>query len=89
MYRKHNPFLSLVALVLLAVVLVLVCTGCAVETAPAEINDPGPRFTYEYCGKGPGSHPLYIITDTLTGAQYLAWDAYQGAAMTVLQTGEG
>lgn len=89
MNRKHNPFLSLVALVLLAVVLVLVCTGCAVETAPAEINDTAPRFTYEYCGIGPGSYSLYIITDTLTGAQYLAWDAYQGAVMVALQTGEG
>ena len=86
MNRKHNPMLSLVALILLALLLVTVA-GCSAPAAAAE--DTGPsnwgRFTVEYCGKG-----CEIITDTVTGVQYLAYGTTAGAAgLTVLQDGEG
>jgi len=84
MNRKYNPFVSLVALLLAAVILVLTCTGCAVYTAAETDTETRARFTYEYAGVGPCMESLYIITDNETGAQYLAWDSYDGAAMTAL-----
>lgn len=86
MNRKHNPMVSLAALVLLAVVLVMACAGCTAEALT------GGRFTYARDGFGPG--PIcYIITDTHTGVQYLFCKAgtYNGtgAGLCVLQPGEG
>lgn len=71
MKRTHNPMLSLVALVLLALILVLTCTGCRVEAEAAEEIKPAPRFTVEFLGNG-----LRLITDTETGVQYLAYNAH-------------
>lgn len=78
MYRKHNPWLSLVALLLLALILVLTCTGCHIETEAAE-TEPAPRFTMEEAGNG-----CKIITDTETGTQYLyyfhSYNGYKGGS---------
>lgn len=38
MNRKHNPMLSLVALLLAAIILVLTCAGCGIDTEAAERN---------------------------------------------------
>lgn len=70
MNHKYNPMLSLVALVLLALILVLSCTGCAVEAAAAE-TEPARRFTSEYTG-----NYCTIITDNETGVQYLAYNGH-------------
>jgi len=67
MNRKKNPYVSLVALMLLALILVLICTGCRIETEAAETK-PAPRFTSEYAGDY-----CTIITDNETGVQYLAY----------------
>lgn len=78
MYRKHNPMLSLVALLLLALILVLICTGCKTKAEAAETK-PAPRFTVESAGNG-----CKIITDTETGAQYLyyfySYNGYKGGS---------
>lgn len=75
MHRKHNPWASLVALLLLALVLVFTCTGCTLEISEngkrwvsdeAEETKPAPRFTVENAGNG-----CKIITDNETNAQYL------------------
>lgn len=42
---KNNPWVSMVALLLLAAILVLVCTGCAPETEAAERNTTRPVIT--------------------------------------------
>ena len=64
MRQKHNPWLSLVALLLLALILAWVCTGCATQ---AEAEDTTlVRFTVEYFNDG-----CRIITDNETGVQYL------------------
>lgn len=78
---KHNPWLSMVALLLLAAILALACTGCAhcTETATE------PRFTAKYAGDSLGVGDFYIITDTETGAQYLLVDVTNGAGMTKLE----
>jgi hypothetical protein len=39
MNRKHNPFVSLAALLLAAVILALTCTGCNSEAEATERND--------------------------------------------------
>lgn len=69
MYRKHNPWLSLVALLLLALLLVSVCAGCHAEAKAAETGQ-GNRYTYEVETNGFGPN-FYTITDTWTGNQYL------------------
>lgn len=84
MNRKHNPFVSLVALLLAAVILALTCTGCAPPAAAgAEINQAR-RFVTEYTQ---GNY-IRIITDTETGVQYLVYTDTangSGTGITVLQ----
>lgn len=82
MKHKYNPMLSLVALLLLALILVLSCTGCAVEAAAETTR----RFTSESF-YGPYVDYL-IITDNETGVQYLYIDDYNAGGLCVLQPGE-
>lgn len=89
MNRKYNPFVSLVALLLAAIILVLTCTGCVQAAAAETETKAAPRFIYEWAGWGPDAGTLYIITDTQTGVQYLTWENVNGAAMTALLPGEG
>lgn len=81
MKRKHNPWISLVALLLLVTLLVTVCTGCAVTEAEAEETY---RFTVDNSQLGYGIN-LYVITDNETGAQYLFAESGRGVGLTVLQ----
>lgn len=80
---KNNPWVSMVALLLLAAILVLVCTGCAADTEE-KANDRG-RFTVEFARNFNGTEKLYIITDNETGVQYLLADVYNGAGLTKLE----
>lgn len=88
MNRKHNPIISLVAMILLAIVLLLSCNGCETDTAEAAGNENPARFKVERAETdGPGW--CHIITDTETGVQYLYFRTGNGAGgLTVLQTGE-
>ena len=82
MRRKHNPWVSLVALLLLVTLLVAICTGCGVTEAEAEEPD---RFTVTEAEKiGKISFAL-IITDKETGVQYLYVKNGYGGGLTVLQ----
>lgn len=95
MNRKHNPMLSLAALVLLAVILALACTGCTptekAETPepmePQETTETLPRFTVETQNTVYGS--IQIITDNETGVQYLFYKFGYGGGLTQLLPGEG
>lgn len=69
MNRKCNPYVSLAALLLLALILVLTCTGC-ISRAEAAETKPAKRYTYEVQNAGFGLD-FYTITDTQTGNQYL------------------
>lgn len=83
MTRKHNPLVALAALVILATILVLTCTGCT-NTETPEPGEPAHRFTIEDVGNS-----CHIITDTETGVQYLYfWYGSTGGGLTVLQPGE-
>lgn len=79
---KYNPWVSMVALLLLATILVLICTGC---TADKEKADASGRFTIELARKLNTSNQLYIITDNETGVQYLLADLYNGGGLTKLE----
>lgn len=81
MNRKHNPWVSLVALLLLVTLLVTVCAGCGVK--PAEAEEPD-RFTVESVQHGQGLD-FVVITDNETGAQYLLVDMAYGTGLTALQ----
>lgn len=88
MTRKHNPLVALAALVILATILVLACTGCT-EKDQLETYTQNDRFTVERYYYGDRTMPdCYIITDTETGAQYLACTWHNSAGLTVLQPGE-
>lgn len=82
MNRKHNPFVSLVALLLAAIILVLTCTACS-DTAEVLPKKREYRFTTENMG-----NQCTIITDTQTGVQYLYYGSGYGGGMCVLQPGE-
>jgi hypothetical protein len=85
MNRKYNPYVSLVALLLAAVILVLTCTGCVVRASWGNTEDgTTARFTVEYAGA-----EIRIITDNETGVQYLAYVHANGAGLTELLPGEG
>ena len=87
MNRKHNPLVSVVALLLLAVILVLVCAvsaGCAAT----DQEDHSDRITFTDAGSGSNAKYAYILTDTETGVQYLLVKTPTGTALTVLQPGE-
>lgn len=84
MNRKHNPFVSLVALLLAAIILVLTCTGCV---ANAQAATPQ-RFQIEFAGYGEGL-TAYTITDTETGVQYMFVDGVNCGGLIALLPGEG
>jgi PBP1b-binding outer membrane lipoprotein LpoB len=79
--------LSMAALLLLATILVLICAGCGSEQAPAETNEPAPRFTVENVTIS-GFGVAKIITDTETGVQYLYYRSDSGGGLTVLLPAE-
>lgn len=88
MNRKHNPMLSLVAVLLLAVILVTVCIGCSGQVDAAETED---RFTVDvWAHRDPETYYMswYILTDNETGAQYLVVAQSNGVGVTALQNGE-
>lgn len=97
MYRKNNPWVALVAVMLLALILAFVCTGCHVEAAAAtEGTEPtaamgaagitGPRFEVDHEGYGwPWLDGIYVITDTQTGTQYLFCETGTGCGLCKLE----
>lgn len=85
MNRKYNPYVSLVALLLLALILVLTCTGC-ISRVEASGTKPAPRFTIEHVrGNTNRYNVLEIITDSETGVRYLAYITSEGTGLTKLE----
>lgn len=81
MNRKYNPWLSLVALLLLALILTLTCTGCTARASWGNTeDDTPPRFSVEYAGVN-----IRIITDNETGVQYIAYLFNSGCGLTKLE----
>lgn len=87
MNRKHNPWVSLVALLLLVTLLVTVCVGCGAKEADklqAAEAEETERFAVEVVDSGPGVF-TYILTDKETAVQYLYAGSGYGGGLTVLQ----
>lgn len=79
MYK--NPWVSLVALLLLALILVFICTGCTVRASWGNTEDgTTPRFSVENV-----SVNIRIITDNETGVQYIAYLFNSGCGLTKLE----
>lgn len=86
MYHKNNPWLSLVALLLMALILVFTCTGCTDAEAAEMETEPAPRFTYEREDADRSDiDAVFIITDTHTGVQYLYIDGYRAGGLCKLE----
>lgn len=83
MNRKANPWVSLAALALLAVILVAVCGGCT--PIEASVEKPN-RFKVTHIEIA-DTRTVRIITDTKTGVEYLLVGTGQGCGLTVLQPG--
>ena len=80
MKRKHNPLVSLAAMLLLAAILVLACTGCAADTEAATPS----RFRIEEAARGAFIR-TYTITDTETGVQYMFVEGHNCGGLTKLE----
>lgn len=87
MNRKANPFVSLIALVLMAAILLAVLCNC--EPAETSAAEPA-RFKLTH-KENTGGWIIRIFTDTETGAQYLlvgdSTGYGEGYGLTVLQPG--
>lgn len=79
MYQKNNPWLSLVALLIMALILAFTCTGC--RTAMGATSD---RFTRELHSID-DVHHVTIITDTETGDRYIFYKAYDAGGLCKLE----
>lgn len=82
MNRKHNPWVALVALLLLTALL-LTIVGCTDNT---DVEEPeSPRFVVEDMDEIERYYDVCIITDTETGVQYLLVKYGQGVGLTMLE----
>lgn len=87
MKHKSNPWTALIALLLMAVLIVCICTGCADATEAAE--SPGDRFVVERASTSSNFFDAFIVTDTETGARYLLVDCSYGTGLTRLEEAPG
>lgn len=83
MSRKHNPLVALLALLLLALIVTWICTGCSKET-DAEPEVVSNRFTIEV-HKMNAIDFATVITDTDTGVSYLFYKSGYGGGLTKLE----
>jgi hypothetical protein len=92
MNRKHNPYVAIVALLLLTIVVAWICGGCYAErtevTEVTEVSEPTRRFTVE-AQPVSGIYVIQIITDTETGVQYLFYRNLEGAGLCKLEGSDG
>lgn len=100
MNRKYDPWVSLVALLLLGLILTLACSGCKHETEAAGRNDRPAVITEETEPetmaetrpaprfKAQRVGVCVVITDNQTGVQYLYYGTGYGGGLCVLEPGE-
>ena len=88
---KKNPYLSLIAIVVMVALVAVLFSGCAVETedsptAEQSVEKPK-RFTAEYYSVD-NFGGATVITDTETGEQYLFYRQGSMSGLTKLENGE-
>ena len=72
-----------IKLLILALLIVLVLTGCAIESNAGENNPFEDRFAREYL-----ENYMYLIVDKITGVCYLAY-IHNGSGLTVMLDADG
>ena len=77
---KHNPWVSLLAALVLTIIIVFFCTN----SGNAAEMEPPSRMHIEYDGTWYGVSFL-IITDKETSAQYLFCDGVNGSGLMKLE----
>ena len=87
MYRKHNPWVSLLAVILLVGIIAAMMTGCTPTETEYETADEAPLdFTIERSNADVGfGAGVYIITDTKTGDRYMFVKAGYGGGLTKME----
>lgn len=86
MNRKHNPYVSLVALVLAAVILVLACTGCNAEAEAAERDDHH-AVIIEETETEPETEPAHTFRFKIEREYTGSWHVNNVYVITDTQTG--
>lgn len=72
-----------IKLLMLALLIVLALTGCAIESNAGEHNPFEDRFAKEYLGDY-----MYLIVDKITGVCYMAY-IHNGSGITVMHDADG
>ena len=72
-----------IKLLMLALLIVLALTGCAIESNAGEHNPFEDRFAKEYLG-----NHMYVIVDRITGVCYLSY-SLNGSGLTVMLDADG
>ena len=85
MRRKHNPWISLVALLLLVTLLVTVCVGCG--TTKSEYDDPDDAPKMMTIVDGTAGYTIYKHDET--GVHYFCRDAGYGKSVCVMVNADG
>ena len=87
MNRKNNPWVTLIAALLLAVILVLTCTACgnSAEAVGTTETKNSTHFEVDWQSYHPLLGTIFTITDAETGVQYLAVHDGQGIGLTKLE----
>lgn len=85
MNRKSNPWVSLIALLILAVVLVTVCTGCATTKKDYGMESDAPHFMTVV--DSTTGYTVYRHDDT--GVYYFCRDAGYGKSVCVMVNADG
>ena len=90
MNRKNNPWISLIALLLLTTILIYVCSGCERKEAHGLPKaETEARFMIEHhimIEKESGIiRYADIITDKKTGEQYLFYKSGSGSGLTNME----
>lgn len=73
-----------IKLMMLALLIVLALTGCAIESKAGEHNPFEDRFAREYLG-----NYMYLVVDKITGVCYLAYIHNSGVGLTVMLDEDG
>lgn len=85
MNRKHNPWVSMVALLLLVTLLVTVCTGCnTTKTEYDDMDDAPELMTIVDATMG---YTIYRHDET--GVHYFCRDAGYGKSVCVMVNADG
>jgi hypothetical protein len=85
MNRKHNPWISLVALLLLVTMLVAVCTGC--NTTKTEYDDKDDAQEMMTVVDSTAGYTIYKHDET--GVHYFCRDAGYGKSVCVMVNADG